>query len=651
MIKKTLTRFAVAGALGASLLAVSAPRAQGQRISFLREFNISGFDEARGVGVDATGVYVVGSGTAVGGGTQRAFLRKYGPGGSELWTRQLGETYPQTALVTADATGVYVVWGAFYVPAFVRKYDPAGTELWTRQLFSGPDSGRALGVAVDAVVEPPSSDAGLYVVGSKSGPEMAFVRKYDSSGKELWTRQSSPDPEAYHRAESVAADATGIYVVGGTGSLTKPVPPTGFLRKYTTRGDTLWTREFSGHWTDSTAVAADATGIYLVGHTANVPLLHKYDSNGNELWAREFAWFHLVSTPSPNHVSPQALAVDPTGVYLVGSTNVALPGSSRAGFEDAFVQKFDAAGAPLWTRQFSSSSDWASANGVAVDATGVYLAGEASGRALFAKFDPTPPAVEEPGPRILPGSVVNAANYVGGRISPGEIVTIFGNAIGPPEAASFHLTAERRIATTLAGTRLLFNGIAAPLLWVSKQQINAIVPYGVAENPTVDVTVDYQGARSNVVTMPVAASRPGIFTLDGSGSGHAAALNEDGSINSLSNPAERGSILVLYATGEGLTEPAVEDGLVLDTMLPKPKLAVRVWFCCYADQIWDAEVLYAGGAPDSITGLLQVNVRIPAGMHINQVGPKGGVYLELRVGEQSSGLGNYVFIRDVPREP
>ncbi|HXP83192.1 MAG TPA: IPT/TIG domain-containing protein [Bryobacteraceae bacterium] len=215
-------------------------------------------------------------------------------------------------------------------------------------------------------------------------------------------------------------------------------------------------------------------------------------------------------------------------------------------------------------------------------------------------------------PRISPGCPVNAASYVGGGVAPGEIVTIFGAAMGPSETVPLSLTGNGRLDTTLAGTRILFNGAPAPLLYVSDTQSSAIVPFAVS-GPSVDVQVEYQGLQSDAVTVPVLPSRPGVFSLDGSGQGPLAILNDDGTVNSPSNPAARGSIVTIYATGGGERDPAVADGQILSDVLPKPSLGTSVWFDNGPQYDISAygEVLYAGGSPGSVAGLLQLNVRVP----------------------------------------
>jgi uncharacterized protein (TIGR03437 family) len=188
--------------------------------------------------------------------------------------------------------------------------------------------------------------------------------------------------------------------------------------------------------------------------------------------------------------------------------------------------------------------------------------------------------------------------------------------MGPPELTRLRLTEDRRLTTTLADTRILFNDVPAPLLYVSDKQSSAIVPYAVAGRTSVNVQVEYQGVRSDVATMPVLPSRPGIFSLDSSGRGQGAILNEDGSLNSPSNPAPRGSILTLYGTGGGEAAPGVADGQILSDVLPRTNLPVSAWFFDseypVEGEARQGEVLYAGGVFGSVPGLLQVNVRVPA---------------------------------------
>jgi uncharacterized protein (TIGR03437 family) len=114
-------------------------------------------------------------------------------------------------------------------------------------------------------------------------------------------------------------------------------------------------------------------------------------------------------------------------------------------------------------------------------------------------------------------------------------------------------------------------------------------------------------------TIRVFAAAPGLFTVDGTGTGRAAAINQDGTINSASNPAPLGSVISLYATGGGQTSSAGVDGQVSTSPLARQSLPVQV----YVGQqmvLSTAQLQYAGPAPGEIAGLMQINVPLPLGL-------------------------------------
>jgi len=157
--------------------------------------------------------------------------------------------------------------------------------------------------------------------------------------------------------------------------------------------------------------------------------------------------------------------------------------------------------------------------------------------------------------------------------------------------------------------------------------LNLVVPYSVAGKAATRMVVQYQGVQSPPMLLGVARSAPGIFAVDGSGRGQGAILNEDGAtLNSPEHPAPRGSIVVLYATGAGETDPPGEDGAVPAAVLPKPVLPVRVTIGGVA-----AELLYAGAAPYYVSGLMQINARVP-----RYIEPGDYVPVVLTVGDRSS---------------
>jgi uncharacterized protein (TIGR03437 family) len=117
------------------------------------------------------------------------------------------------------------------------------------------------------------------------------------------------------------------------------------------------------------------------------------------------------------------------------------------------------------------------------------------------------------------------------------------------------------------------------------------------------------------VIVPALKAHPGIFGVNEFSEGQAAVLNEDGSVNSSSNPALRGSIITIFATGGGITDPPSADGKMASDPPPKLKTSVVVAFTdpalgCdgYAAFV---EALYAGIMPGSYGGLVRINVRVP----------------------------------------
>jgi uncharacterized protein (TIGR03437 family) len=206
------------------------------------------------------------------------------------------------------------------------------------------------------------------------------------------------------------------------------------------------------------------------------------------------------------------------------------------------------------------------------------------------------------------GSVKNAASYASAVVSPGEIVVLFGSAMGPAQFAGLTLNSAGLVSTESGGTTVRFNGVAAPMIYSLAGQVAAIVPYEVTGS-TAQVTVSYQGQTSAPFTVNVADSVPALFTAQSSGSGQAAALNQDYSLNSITHPAAAGSVIQLFGTGEGQTTPAGVDGKLAAAPYPKPDQSVSVTIGGMP-----ATVDYAGAAPGEVAGVLQIDATIPAGV-------------------------------------
>jgi uncharacterized protein (TIGR03437 family) len=241
--------------------------------------------------------------------------------------------------------------------------------------------------------------------------------------------------------------------------------------------------------------------------------------------------------------------------------------------------------------------------------------------------------VTKPSPEI--GSITNAASFAPGPVAPGEFVTIFGTSVGPSTPANLVLTPSGTVDTILSGTQVFFNNIAAPVIYTSGTQVSVIVPYEIARDTSATLKVEYQGIASLTQTVRVIDSSPGIFVANASGQG--AILNQNGSPNSAQNPAAVGSVISIFATGEGQTDPAGVDGVINAQTLPLPKPALPVTVQINGQT---AEVTYAGAAPGEVAGMLQVNARIPANV------PSGAsVPVTITVGDATSQAGVTVAIK------
>jgi uncharacterized protein (TIGR03437 family) len=216
----------------------------------------------------------------------------------------------------------------------------------------------------------------------------------------------------------------------------------------------------------------------------------------------------------------------------------------------------------------------------------------------------TPPVVSQ---------VANAASGIAGAISPGEILEIRGYSTGASLIGGLQLSSSGTVATSLSGLTVTFDGVPAPIIYTSANQTNLVVPYEIAGKASTSVQLTYNSMQTAAWTIPVAASAPGIFTVDSTGTGQAAVVNQDGTVNSATNPAARGSVVSIYATGEGQTSPAGVTGSV--TKAPNSPVAqVSVSIGGTA-----ATVQYAGSAPGDVAGVLQVNAVVPASVAPGQL--------------------------------
>jgi uncharacterized protein (TIGR03437 family) len=330
---------------------------------------------------------------------------------------------------------------------------------------------------------------------------------------------------------------------------------------------------------------------------------------------------------------PHGVAVDSAGNLYIGDTaNESIRKISNGVISTVAgngTSGFSGDNGPATSAQLSVPQ------GVAVNGAGnVYIADGGNYRIRLL----TPAAVTGRTPTIM--SVVNAASYIGGPISPGEVVTIFGSGIGP-DTAAYAATdpATGKLATMIGGVQVLFNGTPAPMIYASSTQVSAVAPY---EIPSAypSVRVEYAGETSNTDQVTSVAAAPGLFAQNSSGSGPGAILNQDNSLNGPGHAAAKGSIVQVFMTGEGQTNPQGITGAITAVTLPPPQVTpAPVQPIQVSINGQPALYTYAGEAPGMVAGVMQLNVQIPANA------PSGALSIQVKIGGYMSQNGITVSVQ------
>jgi len=553
-------------------------------------------------------------------GSGDGYVEKYDFAGNLVWTRQFGTPTPTYANgVVAAGGGVYVVGTAagtfpgqtqdFSNDAYVIKYDQDGKQQWIRE-FGTTEDDYAFGAAADS--------SGVYVVGqtigslpgfTQLGGGDVFIRKYDPNGTELWTRQFGSS--GGDRANAVAVSSAGVYVAGDAGGIFPNAQVESdfynfFVSKFDAAGNLLWTRQF-GPGDHARGVAADNTGVYVVGDVqGKLPgqtpsggydaWVRKYDLDGNIAWTRQFG-------TGLSDIA-YAAAADGTGVYVAGGTYRALPGQTNSGGIDSYARKYDPSGNEIWTNQFGAPGDDHAA-GAAANATGLYLGGPfgggGKGDVYVAKIGF--------GPVLFDGGVVNNASFAlsPAPVAPGSIAALFGTNLNDGSKVLFSsFGKDGKLVTTLGGASVTVDGIAAPLFYSTPGQLGIQIPFELDTNSAAKIQVTVAGVKSTTITIPVDGLAPGLFTITQDGKGEAAALHSDGKTSvTAAKPAKPGEIITLFGTGLGLVSPSLATG--------EPSTGNQTTVHPTVTVDGNSAVVKFSGAAPGFVGLNQVNVQVPAG--------------------------------------
>jgi len=605
----------------------------------------AGLDQATGMAVDAAGnIYVAGTTASTGLGPGQNFPTTPGSpfGDSATGTAFLAKISPATGLVYSylipgvggtivlalDPQGnVYFAgtYAGFAATAgalqgkggiAVGKLNAAGTKLIYGAQFGGGGSGEADSIAGMAV----DSSGNAYLAGSTNSSafpvtagafqttatnpiEVAFVTKLNPSGSAL-VYSTFLGGGSLDYASQIRVDAEGdAYVLGATDSSDFPLTPNAYQVAGTNLNQTAFLTEFK----------PDGSGLIFSTYVAGV--------------------FGLSAAVDPL-ISVNAFDIDSAGdIFLTGQTTTGLPTTPGAlqsclagGGVDMFAARLTPQG-KLAASTYLGGSGYDGSEVIAVNPDGtVTVAGTTSSPDfpitmgakagvldyVVARLQISNPS--RPNTPCMALALENSASLMEKPIAPGELVTLRGNYFGPDTGQAAAADSSGLLPTSLGGVRVLFDGVPAPLLYVQSQQINAQAPFELAGRQSTAVQVEYQGVASQTAEIAVQAASPDFFQITPSNPNQAypppqgIVFNQDGSLNSPSNPAPAGSTVWMLGTGGGLFIPPLATG-TLAPLSPLSKLGLPVTVTIDGGD--PALVEYAGSSPTAPSGVFQINFVIP----------------------------------------
>ena len=582
-----------------------------------------GSDEATDVAVDGSGnIYVAGQTTSPNFPLRNAlystpdhsglvgFITKLNPDASQiLYSTYFPETIEAIAVDAAGNAYVTGMDGVRRIPvtpglpapvgtafsdygAFLTKISAAGDRILYSTVISGNlkacegrgSSCHTYGPGTRGVAVAVDKAGNAYVAGTTDRLDLpatpgalvahgigAFVAKVNAAGTALsyltYLGTGSYGPYGFPAttASALAVDAEGnAYVVGSTFDPHLPVTPGAFQATFHGGSEIAAGTQSP---TDAFAVKLNPSGTaavwasYLGGNGADASTAAAVDSTGN-LWVAGTT----LSDEFPN-----------------------VHGWSAGG---DFIVQFDASGTALpYSARYPNGT---ASQGLAIDSVGLLHLAAANG--VVSAVAPAPR------PAVRPWAIANAAyGQAGGQIAAGEAIAIYGPHIGASPAAQAANTSES-LPTSLSGVQVLFNDVPVPILYASDGQINAVVPFAAWGQSRARIRVVNQGATGPEFNAAIMPATPQIFR----GTGGAAAINEDGSMNSTANPAKPGSVVSIWATGVSFPNAPSSDGHIA--------AGAQDYYCScflYFGQNLPLNRLYAGAAPGMVSGVVQINFQVP----------------------------------------
>jgi len=210
-------------------------------------------------------------------------------------------------------------------------------------------------------------------------------------------------------------------------------------------------------------------------------------------------------------------------------------------------------------------------------------------------------------PIVASGGIVNAASYARREpLAPGMLISIFGSKLATTPVVAQSVPLD----TTLGVTTVTLGGRPLPLSYAADGQVNAMVPYGVPLDTPQGLLIRRGTSLSVPEQVIVTSAQPGVFTRDASGKGNGVVYDAFFRFIDAANPAKPGDVVTLLGTGVGSVTPAVEAGMPA----PDSPLSLADGQVTATVGGVPAEVTYAGLAPRLLSGVAQLNVRIPTGV-------------------------------------
>jgi uncharacterized protein (TIGR03437 family) len=418
-------------------------------------------------------------------------------------------------------------------------------------------------------------------------------------------------------------------------------PPAQNVAVSSSSGPLNFTVTTSATWLTATPLAGTTPATLQVGLAAAAGTLPAGPYTGTVTIVSAGAGGSPINIPvTLNVVAPQTLTVLPTSLsfsYIVGLTAPQAQTFQISASGGAAPFSVTTPSSASWLQVSPTSGSTPATLSVAINTQGVAAGNYTAAITINSPNSTTAASVTVTLAvtqiTVKPTAITNAASYAAGVVSPGENIVIWGTSIGPSSLTYGSLTAGGGALSTSAGyTRVLFDGVAAPMVYASDKQTSVLVPYEVAGRLTTSVVVEYQGVQSAPLVYSVLPAVPGIYTQNYSGSGPGAILNQDGVTgNGPGTPAAKGSVVSVYMTGEGQTSPAGATGAIAPVNVPVPWKQTPLKATATVGGL-PAVVQYYGSAPGEVSGVMQVNVQIPANA------PTGPLPIVITLTDPTTGL-------------